>query len=229
MIGGVQWPVRATAKYQVSVIDQAMFEESEAEDDAFKEVVAAHVPLIIYNSGGMDAAKRLGAMNYVGSDEYVAGVGGGEYFGAHGVKKVLCINTLPGATNTESRCKGVADGIAKQGGTSSQLPLPSSSFGNPTAVAQAIKAALLNDPNVDGAITISAPDAPVSKAAQSRKTARLRPKTQSATQPPRWIETAPAARLKKARAVSTCRRRNGRYWEPRQHFRPRLLPGPIAA
>jgi simple sugar transport system substrate-binding protein len=26
-------------------------------DDAFKEVVAAHVPLIIYNSGGMDAAK----------------------------------------------------------------------------------------------------------------------------------------------------------------------------
>jgi simple sugar transport system substrate-binding protein len=132
---------------------------AEAEDDAFKEVVAAHVPLIIYNAGGMDAAKRLGAMNYVGSDEYVAGVGGGEYFGAHGVKKVLCINTLPGATNTESRCKGVADGIAKQGGTSSQLPLPSSSFGNPTAVAQAIKAALLKDPSVDGAITISAPDA----------------------------------------------------------------------
>ena len=70
---------------------------AEAEDEAFKEVVAAHVPLIIYNSGGMDAAKRLGAMNYVGSDEYVAGVGGGEYFGSHGVKNVLCINILPGA------------------------------------------------------------------------------------------------------------------------------------
>ncbi len=28
MIGGVQWPVRATAKYQFSAIDQAMFEES---------------------------------------------------------------------------------------------------------------------------------------------------------------------------------------------------------
>ena len=88
---------------------------AEAEDDAFKEVVAAHVPLIIYNSGGMDAAKRLGAMNYVGSDEYVAGVGGGEYFGSHGVKNVLCVNTLPGATNTEDRCKGVADGIAQAG------------------------------------------------------------------------------------------------------------------
>jgi simple sugar transport system substrate-binding protein len=37
--------------------------------------------------------------------------------------------------------------------------LPSSSFGNPTAVSQAIKAALLKNPSVDGVITISAPDA----------------------------------------------------------------------
>ena len=45
----------------------------EAMDDAFKDVVAAGVPLIIYNSGGMDAAKRLGAMNYVGNEEYRGG------------------------------------------------------------------------------------------------------------------------------------------------------------
>ena len=131
----------------------------EAMDDALKEVVAAHVPLIIYNSGGMDTANKLGAINYVGSDEYVAGLGGGAYFGKNGAKNVLCVNTLPGATNTESRCKGIADGIAKNGGKSSQLPLPSSSFGNPTAVAEAIKAALLKDKTVDGLITISAGDA----------------------------------------------------------------------
>ena len=131
----------------------------EAMDAAFKEVVAAGVPLIIYNAGGMDAAKRLGAQNYVGSDEYVAGSGGGEYFSAKGSKNVLCVNTLPGATNTEARCKGVADGIAKAGGKSSQLPLPSASFGNPTAVAQAIKAALQKDKSIDGVITISAGDA----------------------------------------------------------------------
>jgi hypothetical protein len=28
MIGGVQWPVRATARYQASAVDQVMFEES---------------------------------------------------------------------------------------------------------------------------------------------------------------------------------------------------------
>jgi simple sugar transport system substrate-binding protein len=131
----------------------------EAEDDAFKEVVAAHVPLVIYDSGGMDAAKRLGAMNFVGNEEYTAGLGGGDYYGAHGAKNVLCVNTLPGATNTEERCKGIADAIAKNGGKSSQLPLPSSSFGNPTAVSQAIEAALLKNPSVDSVITISAPDA----------------------------------------------------------------------
>lgn len=130
----------------------------EALDGAFKEVVAAHVPLIIYN-GGMDVAKRLGAMNYVGSDEYLAGVRGGEYFGSHGVKYVLCVNTLSGAANTEARCKGLADGIAKEDGKSDELPLPSSALGNPVAVAQAVKAALLKDKSVDGVITISSPDA----------------------------------------------------------------------
>ncbi len=131
----------------------------EAMDAAFKEVVAAGVPLIVYNAGGMEAAKRLGAQNYVGSDEYVAGMGGGEYFARNGAKYVLCINTQPGSTNQESRCKGVADGMAKGGGKSVQLPLPSSAFGNPTAVAQAIKAALQKDTAVDGVITIGANDA----------------------------------------------------------------------
>jgi simple sugar transport system substrate-binding protein len=128
----------------------------EAMDAAFKEVVAAGVPLIIYNAGGMEAAKRLGAQNYVGSDEYVAGMGGGEYFIKSGV---LCVNTQPGSTNQESRCKGLADGMAKGGGKGTQLPLPSSSFGNPTAVAQAVKAALQKDPSIDGLITIAAGDA----------------------------------------------------------------------
>jgi simple sugar transport system substrate-binding protein len=131
----------------------------EAEDDALKAVVDAGVPLIIYNAGGMEVASKLGAKNYIGNDEYLAGVAGGEYFGTHGAKKVLCVNTLPGAANTEARCKGIADGIAKHGGAAEQLPLPSTSFGNPTAVAQAIKGALLKQSGVDGLITISAGDA----------------------------------------------------------------------
>lgn len=131
----------------------------EAMDEAFSAVVQAGVPLIIYNAGGLDKATGLGAMNYIGSDEYESGVAGGGYFGLNGVKNVLCINTIPGAANLETRCQGVADGISAQGGASKQLPLPATSFGNPTAVAEAIKAALLKDTSVDGVITISAGDA----------------------------------------------------------------------
>lgn len=131
----------------------------EAMDEAFQAVVDAGVPLIIYNSGGMEAADRLGAMNYIGTDEYTAGVAGGEYLGTHGSKNILCVNTLPGLTNIEARCNGAAEGIAKHGGQGKQLPLPATSFGNPTAVAEAIKAALLKDTSIDGVLTIGAADA----------------------------------------------------------------------
>ena len=81
------------------------------------------------NAGGADKAHELGAINYIGNEEYPAGVAGGEYFASHGQKNLLCVNTLPGATNTEARCKGVADAMAAGGGASTQLPLPTTSFG----------------------------------------------------------------------------------------------------
>lgn len=131
----------------------------EGEDPAIKEAVAAGIKVILMNAGGLDKAKELGAINYVGSDEYVAGVAGGEYFFKHGKKNVLCVNTVPGAANLEARCKGVIDGITKSGGAGKQLPLPATSFGDATAVAEAIKATLLQDATIDGVMTIAANDA----------------------------------------------------------------------
>lgn len=84
---------------------------------------------------------------------------GGEYFARQGKKNVICVNTVPGAANLEARCKGVLDGITKAGGTGKQLPLPATSFGDATAVAEAIKATLLQDGKIDGVLTISAGDA----------------------------------------------------------------------
>lgn len=131
----------------------------EAEDPAIKDAIVAGITVILMNAGGADKAVELGAINYVGSDEYVAGVAGGEYFGKAGKKNVLCVNTLPGAANTEARCKGVIEGVTAAGGTGVQLPLPTTSFGDATAVAEAIKAELLKDASIDGVITISAGDA----------------------------------------------------------------------
>lgn len=131
----------------------------DAEDPAIKEAVAKGIKVILMNAGGGEKAAELGAINYVGSDEYVAGKAGGAYFAEHGAKHVICVNTIPGAANTEARCKGVIEGMQAGGGAAEQLPLPATSFGDPTAVAEALKASLLKDDSIDGLITISAGDA----------------------------------------------------------------------
>lgn len=130
-----------------------------SQDEAIKAAQAAGIPVILYNAGGGDKAKELGAINYVGNEEYTAGLAGGERFTTGKAKNVICVNTVPGAQNLEDRCKGVSDGITKGGGKSTQLPLPAASFGNPTAVAEAIKATLLKDSTIDGVVAISAGDA----------------------------------------------------------------------
>ena len=131
----------------------------EAMDEAFKAVVDAGIPLVIYNAGGLEAADRLGAMNYVGSDDYQTGVSAGEYFAKHGQTKLVCVNTLPGAANLEAQCKGLNDGVTANGGTSEVLPLPSTSFGDATAVTQAVAAFLQQNADVTGVYTIGNMDA----------------------------------------------------------------------
>lgn len=111
-------------------------------------MTAAEVPLVISKAGGIEKARELGAVDSIGSDESLAGVAGGRYFDAAGAEKVLCVDTLPGATDIEARCRGVARGIAEKGGSVSQLPLPSTAFRDPTAVAEAIEAAIPRDPAI---------------------------------------------------------------------------------
>lgn len=130
-----------------------------SEDEAIKAAMAAGIPVMLYNAGGGKKAKELGAINYIGNEEYPAGLAGGRYFAKHGAKHVICVNTVPGAGNLEARCDGIRDGMAESGLKSEQLPLPSSAFGNPTAVAEAIKATLLKDDTIDGVFTISSGDA----------------------------------------------------------------------
>ncbi len=148
----------------------------EAMDPAFKAVVDAGIPLIIYNAGGIGAADKLGAMNYIGSDDYKAGVAAAEYFAKNGDMNLVCINTLPGAANIEANCKGVTDGITAAGGTADTLPLPATSFGSSTAVAQAVKAYLLKNPKVTGIYTIGNVDAnaAINGVMQSGKVGRVK-------------------------------------------------------
>jgi simple sugar transport system substrate-binding protein len=127
-----------------------------------KKISAAGIPVIIYNSG-QDSVKDVNAKIYIGSDEYVAGKAGGKQFATAGAKNVICVNTLPGAANTEARCKGVKDGAT--GAKVTNVNLPTSQFGDATAVTQAIKSSILKDDTIDGVITISQADSDSAAAA----------------------------------------------------------------
>jgi simple sugar transport system substrate-binding protein len=127
----------------------------DAMDAAIKDAIAKGVKVILYNAGNIDKARELGAMNYVGSDEYVAGGAAGKYFFEKGYKNVLCVNHVPGSYPLEQRCKGVVDAITPLGGKSKQLPLPSTQADNAAAVAQTVKAALLTDPTIDAILTLN--------------------------------------------------------------------------
>ncbi|KEO55401.1 substrate-binding domain-containing protein [Thioclava pacifica] len=144
----------------------------EAMDPAFKAVTDAGIPLVIYNAGGLEAADKLGAMNYVGAVDYKSGYAGGEYLAKAGHKNGACVNTLPGAANIEAFCNGFNDGLKAEGGTGSTLQLPATAFGDATAVAQAVRAHLLKNPDIDAMFAIGDGDtnATVSGIQQAGKT-----------------------------------------------------------
>ncbi|SER12706.1 simple sugar transport system substrate-binding protein [Streptomyces sp. yr375] len=131
----------------------------DSQDAAYKQATGKGVPVFIYNSGGSAAAKKVGGLKYIGSDDYEAGKAGGIKFAEGGAKNILCVNTLPGGANSEARCNGISDGAKSKGAKSTQLALPSSNFGNPSAITQAIKGALLKDSSVDALVTIGVQDA----------------------------------------------------------------------
>jgi simple sugar transport system substrate-binding protein len=131
----------------------------EAMDPAFKAVTDAGIPLIIYNAGGIDAADRLGAMNYIGSDDDEAGKAAGAYLAKAGQNNGVCVNTLPGAANVEAFCSGFVTGMTDNGGSAEVLPLPATSFGSQTAIAQAVRSHLLQNPGINAVFTVSDVDA----------------------------------------------------------------------
>ena len=147
----------------------------EAMDPAFKAVTDAGIPLVIYNAGGLEAADKLGALNYVGAVDYKSGYAGGEYLAKAGHKNGACVNTLPGAANIEAFCSGFNAGLSDNGGTGSTLQLPATAFGDATAVAQAVRAHLLKNPDIDAMFAIGDGDtnATVSGILQAGKTGKV--------------------------------------------------------
>ncbi len=132
----------------------------EAMDAAFKAVVDKGIPLIDLQRRRPRGRRQAGRPQLHRQRRPRGGQGRRRVPRREG-RQERPLRQHPSRSLEQSRRAARASPRASQAAAaqSSQLPLPSSNFGNPTAVAQAIKAALLKDETIDGVVTISAGDA----------------------------------------------------------------------
>lgn len=112
--------------------------------------------VIMQYNAGQDVKADLSAVNYFGSDEYVAGVAGGKYLAEQGAKHILCHIQVPGAVNLEARCEGVIAGAEEGGAKVTVLRVPANLDGDVTGTAEAIKAELIGDQSIDAVMNLAA-------------------------------------------------------------------------
>lgn len=127
----------------------------ESETPALKAAREKGVVIMSFNAG-QDVMGDYDALNYFGSDEYIAGKEGGKYLAGKGAKKILCHIQNPGAVNLETRCKGVEDGAKEAGAEAYILRVPANLDQDMVGTAEAIKSELIADPSIDAVITLAA-------------------------------------------------------------------------
>ena len=102
--------------------------------------------MIAINSG-LAAAKKLGALMFVGQEQLVVSKKVGEEFKKMGVKKVACLNQEVGNVALDERAKGLADGF----GPNVDVVAVPQDF---TACRNAVSGYLQKHPDVDGLMAL---------------------------------------------------------------------------
>ena len=119
---------------------------------AVATAVAAKIPVVAFNSG-IDQYAALGAMEYFGSDETLAGQTVGKRITAEGGKHPLCvIQAAAGSVALEARCAGVK---AEAPGTENIQV----NGADDSSVKSTLQAKLAQDPSIDYIVTLGAPQA----------------------------------------------------------------------
>lgn len=137
--------------------------DGKALEKSIRAAVKAGIPVVSMNSGS-DVAEGLGVLVHVGQTEYEAGLGAGKRMKAAGVKNAICVNQEVGNVALDLRCKGFFDGL---GIKATVIPVK---IGDPTAIKNAVAAALQKDSSIDGVLTLGPAAAePVLQAVEGKK------------------------------------------------------------
>jgi simple sugar transport system substrate-binding protein len=124
--------------------------DADALGDSIQAGVDAGIPMVSLDSGS-DVAAEMGMLTHVGQTEYEAGLGAGQRMGEAGVTTALCVNQEVGNVALDDRCRGFTDGLAESGGTVEVIEVD---LNNPTEAQARIEAALSNNADIDGILTL---------------------------------------------------------------------------
>ncbi len=111
--------------------------------------VAKGIAVIIINSGTPEQAAEVGALMYIGQPEYDAGLAAGQRAKRDGVKSFLCVNHVVSNPVVGERCRGFADGLGVELGSSMI-----DSGQDPAEIKNKVKAYLAANPNTDAVLTL---------------------------------------------------------------------------
>jgi simple sugar transport system substrate-binding protein len=125
----------------------------EPTEPLIRQATEAGIPVIIINSGGANYAD-LGAIGFIGEDSYRMGFEGGQIAVGEGVTNGLCINQIAANPVLEMRCQGYIDAVTEAGGTARMVTLASEDIGNSQKVQAAVNAMLMQDPAINGVVTL---------------------------------------------------------------------------
>jgi len=110
----------------------------------------AGIPVVVFNAG-IDRWKAVGALNYFGSDDGVAGEEAGKRAAVDGARHVLCVSQEQGHVALEARCDGLRKGF---GGRFDKVYVIGTDM---PSVRSTITAKLRQDPSIDLVVALGAP------------------------------------------------------------------------
>jgi simple sugar transport system substrate-binding protein len=123
----------------------------EAMNEVIKAVVDQGIPVVLANSG-FGEQKNVGALAFVGLDEYQNGHKGGELLKETGAKHAVVFTLLPGIPLVDDRTKGFIDGFAP--GKTTTVAVAVETLYDTQKLVNALSAAFQKDETIDSAFSI---------------------------------------------------------------------------
>lgn len=128
---------------------------SSATDPMIKKALAAGIPVFVSQSGQFSWQKD-GALGFVGNEGTTSGQVAAQHFAGMGSKNILCVINVADNPYLESVCQGLKAAIAKMGGKSMNLDLPTADSTDPAKVTADIGAVLRSHKGISGVFSENA-------------------------------------------------------------------------